>query len=24
VTALAYCGLGAARTVLGTVRYAWN
>jgi iron complex outermembrane receptor protein len=23
-TALAYCGLGAARTVLGTVRYAWN
>lgn len=23
-TGLAYCGLGAARTVLGTVRYAWN
>ena len=24
LTGLAYCGLGAARTVLGTVRYAWN
>ncbi|XIA66684.1 TonB-dependent siderophore receptor [Bradyrhizobium sp. TZ2] len=24
LTALAYCGLGAARTVLGTVKYAWN
>jgi iron complex outermembrane receptor protein len=24
VTGLAYCGLGAARTVLGTVKYAWN
>ena len=23
-TALAYCGLGAARTVLGTMKYAWN
>lgn len=24
VTSAAYCGLGAARTVLGTVKYAWN
>ncbi|RJF77004.1 TonB-dependent siderophore receptor [Rhodopseudomonas palustris] len=24
VTGLAYCGLGAARTVLGTLKYAWN
>jgi iron complex outermembrane recepter protein len=24
VTGLAYCGLGAARTVLGTIKYAWN
>ena len=24
VTGFAYCGLGAARTVLGTVKYAWN
>ena len=24
VTSFAYCGLGAARTVLGTVKYAWN
>lgn len=24
LTALAYCGLGAGRTVLGTVRYAWK
>lgn len=23
-TSLAYCGLGAARTVLGTIRYAWG
>ena len=23
-TALAYCGLGTGRTVLGTLRYAWN
>jgi iron complex outermembrane recepter protein len=24
LTGLAYCGLGQARTVLGTLRYAWN
>ena len=24
LTALAYCGLGSARTVLGTLKYAWN
>ena len=24
LTGLAYCGLGAARTVLGTLKYAWN
>lgn len=24
LTGLPYCGLGAARTVLGTLRYAWN
>jgi iron complex outermembrane receptor protein len=24
VTSFAYCGLGAARTVLGTLKYAWN
>jgi iron complex outermembrane receptor protein len=24
LTALAYCGLGSARTVLGTMKYAWN
>jgi iron complex outermembrane receptor protein len=23
-TGLAYCGLGNARTVLGTLKYAWN
>ena len=24
LTAMPYCGLGAARTVLGTLKYAWN
>ena len=24
LTGLPYCGLGSARTVLGTVKYAWN
>ncbi|RED33296.1 iron complex outermembrane receptor protein [Rhodopseudomonas thermotolerans] len=24
VTSLTYCGLGAARTVIGTLKYAWN
>ena len=24
LTGLAYCGLGSARTVLGTLKYAWN
>jgi iron complex outermembrane receptor protein len=24
LTALAYCGLGSSRTVLGTMKYAWN
>jgi iron complex outermembrane receptor protein len=24
LTGLPYCGLGSARTVLGTLKYAWN
>jgi len=24
LTGLPYCGLGNARTVLGTLKYAWN
>ena len=24
LTGLAYCGLGTARTVLGTLKYSWN
>ena len=24
LTGLPYCGLGTARTVLGTLKYAWN